>query len=252
MLFRYFVLLLLLASCNNTVQQKKVNPVAVDSVQLYSHGVGTTNDPQVDEKKTDSVYKVGDFAFWGNKDLKFDFFKTANRPEEIKSNGDTLYSDTAYTILADYKKTEAEVFRKYKSKYDFNSFKVIPIYKGPFAKPDLKTDPDSRTYRTAIREACANDSISFAGHYTIAAWGCGSDCSNIAVIDRINGRVFYSAKYLPFDSFDGICGIDYRKDSRMIILNADLLDELPGYCKIVDWRKPEMYMWTKNRFVKLQ
>lgn len=30
----------------------------------------------------------------------------------------------------------------------------------------------------------------FAGHFTIVMWSCGSDCSNLAVVDLQNGKIY--------------------------------------------------------------
>ena len=199
----------------------------------------------------DSVFKVGDFLFAGDKDLIFDFYNNSNPHKKIKSKGDTIYYDKDITILADYKKVNGFVYKKINLKYNFDMFKVKNIYKGPLAKPNLETDPASYEYQTMIRNYCAQDSINFAGHYSIAEWGCGQECGMMAVVDRLNGRVYYSPKYLAFDTADGHWGIEYRKDSRMIIVNSHLVEDYPGY-SLQNWRHLGIYKWNGNRFVKLQ
>lgn len=44
-------------------------------------------------------------------------------------------------------------------------------------------------FRTAIREG-AKKGANFAGHYAIAAWGCGSGCASMAVVDLESGAVY--------------------------------------------------------------
>jgi len=64
-------------------------------------------------------------------------------------------------------------------------------YKGPNASPDV-SDPRSRMYRTQLR-GWATEKANFAGHYILATWGCGTGCTQIAVIDALTGKVFHPA-----------------------------------------------------------
>jgi hypothetical protein len=54
----------------------------------------------------------------------------------------------------------------------FEDFRVNEIFKGTPANPLLETR-FARLYRTNIRNA-AKEGPNFAGHCTIAEWGCGS------------------------------------------------------------------------------
>ena len=45
------------------------------------------------------------------------------------------------------------------------------------------TTPEQRRFRTAIRQAAAKGP-NFAGHFTIAAWGCGTGCIQFVVVDN--------------------------------------------------------------------
>ncbi len=66
---------------------------------------------------------------------------------------------------------------------------------------------EARMFRTELRRQAARGP-DFAGHYTLALWGCGAGCANGAVIDARSGRV----SFLPFsfeDVWDGgriVCG----------------------------------------------
>ena len=73
----------------------------------------------------------------------------------------------------------------------------------------------------------------------------------MALVDRINGRVFYSNMYLPYDSVDGHWGIDFRKDSRLLVVNSYLLLDYPGYV-MQSWRKLSVYKWTGNGLSRLK
>jgi hypothetical protein len=55
------------------------------------------------------------------------------------------------------------------------------------AKPTFR-NRGQRLFRTRISEA-AKKGPNFAGHYTIAEWGCGTSCVSVAVIDAETGVV---------------------------------------------------------------
>jgi hypothetical protein len=63
-------------------------------------------------------------------------------------------------------------------------------YAGPNAAPDVRTEPRSRIYRTQLK-GWATEKPNFAGHYILATWGCGTGCTQIAVIDALTGKVFH-------------------------------------------------------------
>lgn len=68
-------------------------------------------------------------------------------------------------------------------------YPAVP-YAGANAAPDVRTDPRSRMYRTQLR-GWATEKPNFAGHYILATWGCGTGCTQIAVIDALTGKVFH-------------------------------------------------------------
>ena len=69
------------------------------------------------------------------------------------------------------------------------NYPVTP-YAGPTAAPDVRSDPRSRMYRTQLR-GWAKEKPNFAGHYILATWGCGTGCTQIAIIDARTGKVFH-------------------------------------------------------------
>jgi hypothetical protein len=71
----------------------------------------------------------------------------------------------------------------------FEDYPAKP-YGGPNAAPDVRSDPRSRMYRTQLR-GWATEKPNFAGHCIIATWGCGTGCTQIAVIDVRTGKVFH-------------------------------------------------------------
>ena len=52
---------------------------------------------------------------------------------------------------------------------------------------------EARLYRTTFGAEVANGP-NFAGDYTLAAWGCGHDCTTAAIVAARNGRVFFPAQ----------------------------------------------------------
>ena len=59
----------------------------------------------------------------------------------------------------------------------FEDYPVTAIFKGTPALPKLRLG--DRLFRTRIRKGAAKGP-NFAGHYTIADWGCGTRCVSIA------------------------------------------------------------------------
>jgi hypothetical protein len=70
----------------------------------------------------------------------------------------------------------------------FNEYPAGKIFKGKPAP--LKLDqPGDRLFRTKIREGAAAGP-NFAGHLSIAEWGCGTSCVSIAVVDAETGKIY--------------------------------------------------------------
>ena len=78
-----------------------------------------------------------------------------------------------------------------------------------------------RRIRTAVRGG-----PDFAGHYAIMSQGCGSDCSNITIVDVQTGHIHST----PFVGVNGCLYhlhdiFSYRLDSRLFVLTGSL--EIP-------------------------
>lgn len=61
-------------------------------------------------------------------------------------------------------------------------------------KVDLKSHKNANRFRTNLRNA-AKDGVNFGGHYILTGWGCGTNCSEWAIIDARNGRVFFPREF---------------------------------------------------------
>jgi len=110
-------------------------------------------------------------------------------------------------------------------------YAVDSIFRGKPAAVDFTSDPDSREYRTVLTRAAARGP-NFAGHYTIATWGCGSPCQSNVILDAGTGRIVAS--------FNSNVGAAYRVDSRLLIVNppdsAGCYDRECAYCRPVAYR----------------
>jgi hypothetical protein len=71
---------------------------------------------------------------------------------------------------------------------------VADVFHGKPAAPTFDGSK-LKNYRTVISEA-ARKGPNFAGHYTVAEWGCGSGCVSMAIVDAASGRVYE----MPFGS----------------------------------------------------
>jgi hypothetical protein len=91
-------------------------------------------------------------------------------------------------------------------------------------KVNLKSHKNANTYRTNLRNA-AKEGVNFAGHYILTTWGCGTNCSQSAIIDARNGKVFFP-RVLEGAGF-GYCELPddtepivSQADSRLLILSG--------------------------------
>lgn len=87
----------------------------------------------------------------------------------------------------------------------------------------------SRRYRTIISSEGRKEP-NFAGHYRIVTWGCGTDCHGFAIVNRITGVAFTepTIQYVAGAIGNDEPRIDFRLDSRLLILNGLLNDDLEG------------------------
>jgi hypothetical protein len=84
---------------------------------------------------------------------------------------------------------------------------------------------EARLYRTTLGAEVANGP-NFAGDYTLAAWGCGHNCTAAAIVAARNGRVFFPPQLRRIGTdhvgtWDGGRALRYRglrfcRDSRLL------------------------------------
>lgn len=63
----------------------------------------------------------------------------------------------------------------------FRQYPAVADFKGRPAVPQLNTDLE-HDYRTQIRTQ-ARLGPNFAGHFTVASWGCGSPCRKFVIVE---------------------------------------------------------------------
>ncbi len=97
------------------------------------------------------------------------------------------------------------------SAYSTTSLAKVTPYYGTPAVVDFTTYPNAATFRTKISEGASGGST-FAGHYAVAEWGCGSECQNYAVVDSVTGAIIAYG----FGSTEGAL---YTKESRLLVTN---------------------------------
>ncbi len=209
----------------------------------------TAKPRAIQNGKGEIIYTIGSFLIEAKQVMKYEVIDKKHPSKTRISKGDTLVNDGDTLILGDFQELDGEgVYKKYYSKLDFNMFKVQNIYRGKLASPDFKANPGARYFRTAIKRGCDEQGVNFAGHYTIVEWGCGTECLEMAVVDRINGRIYN----VPFDTNDGHWGSKYTINSRMAIINYYLFEDSthhPGYYIYKDYyQKPVVYVWNDSVF----
>jgi hypothetical protein len=122
----------------------------------------------------------------------------------------------------------------------FTDYSVPATFHGRPARPRL-TSPSLRRFRTVLRTAAA-EGPNFAGHYTIAMWGCGSPCVSLAVIDAVNGSV-------TFVSNPSARPPMFSRESRLVVFDdASYLTDSLGRPK---FGNVAYFAWTGHRLDSL-
>lgn len=168
-------------------------------------------------------------------------------PLRQKQDALSPFEECRLVTLADLKDAKAPSFVAYR----------VAAPKGArIAKLDLKSNSIAREYRTVLQQELA-DGPNFAGHYRLAAWGCGSACAMFAAIDINTGRVttpdgfsHTSGVYFMVDdrqafpeSQSDSTLLAFRKDSRLLVVLGDLDED--------ESREGAFYFALENQRLKL-
>ena len=105
-----------------------------------------------------------------------------------------------------------------------------------------QSNPTARRFKTRITKDYKEKGRNFAGHYCFIYWGCGSPCKASAVVDLETGNVY--------DGPSSSLGYDYRKDSRLLIVNPT---DTTGFFVNCPYCILEKWVWNeqKKQFAKL-
>jgi hypothetical protein len=127
-------------------------------------------------------------------------------------------------------------------------FQTYPAVVSKHKPVSLKLEtPKAKLHRTVIRKA-AQRGPNFAGHYTVAGWGSGTECAAFVIVDDSTGRV-----YEPPEIARGVdLGLGdtepvFRVDSSLMVL-ASCLD--PRVYGLKDCRR-NFYRWDGSRLILL-
>lgn len=113
-------------------------------------------------------------------------------------------------------------------------------------------DVQDAKFIDSVKEAVAHWP-NFAGHFSIAHWGLGTDVRSIAIVDLATGKVF---REMPFDLLDvpwdpdgkvPYRGFLSRRDSALLIASGCLYSEIQNL-RECGWK---YYKWDLDHFVLL-
>ncbi|MBU2539669.1 hypothetical protein KJ786_00695 [Patescibacteria group bacterium] len=108
-------------------------------------------------------------------------------------------------------------------------------FTGEIAPIDYFSNENAREFRGQIKKAIEKG-VNFAGSYFLALWNCGKNCEKGLVMDATNGKVYNLPEIVP-------CGIDFRADSNLLIINSD--KDCVKNLKSTSVKK-RYFVWEKN------
>lgn len=114
--------------------------------------------------------------------------------------------------------TEIEFYKSYLDSFKFDDYLVnnkTNLLKGKLDLDYFKSLP-KEIKENIVAEYNKAKSPNFAGKYLILSWGCGSPCQENVIIDYENGKIVHS--------FSSSLGIDFKKNSRLVIINPPSKD----------------------------
>lgn len=133
------------------------------------------------------------------------------------------------------------IFKRYRPKRSFEDF-PYEVYNGELRDPNFESNPNYKKFITRITNEC-KEGVNFAGHYTMVTWGCGSPCQRGVVVDRKTGEIF--------DGLETTYGIEFKKDSRLVVKNEGVLDRNTNLIEIhgSKWYELSHVLWDGEGFI---
>jgi hypothetical protein len=99
----------------------------------------------------------------------------------------------------------------------------VAVWRGRVAPLNLVSHKLARRYRTLLRQQQREEGVNFAGHYTLAAVGCGTGCSVTAIIDARTGRAYFPKELEGWTSIVGDYEFAEGEDVRTFRASSRLL-----------------------------
>lgn len=149
-----------------------------------------------------------------------------------------IHKDNAI-IAKEEDKDYLQVHVKFSPSSWFNE-QAVSVYNGKLAAPDFKSNPETKMFVTRITEGC-KQGVNFAGHYTLIYWGCGTSCQYGVVVNRKTGEIF--------DGYQSSLGSEFKKESKRIIINSDMIEENALYIPLYQLEKFKLQSWDGTKFV---
>ena len=105
----------------------------------------------------------------------------------------------------------------------------VEPFAGEVSAVNFDSLPEAKLFQTTITEQSL-EGPNFAGHYTVATWGCGTECQGFAIIDAINGDI---VEFEPSIDHQVSEGLSHSLESNLLILNPksdnqEYLDSIKG------------------------
>lgn len=193
--------------------------------------------------KKDTIYQDNEFLFIGNKNVKVDVIRQGEQ-KEIKSKGDTLFSNENVLFLGDLE-NEPEIFIKFNPRYQFEDFPV-DVYKGKLSPPDFSTDEDAKRFITRISERSKNRP-NFAGKLNFINWGCGTNCQSGVILNSETGEIY--------DGINTAWDFKSKPNSNLLIAEYGLFENKENeWLPFCSYCIPKYYVWNwkKKKLILLK
>ena len=130
------------------------------------------------------------------------------------------------------------------------------IFVGRNAPPILHGAATTVMFRSRLAQ-WSKQKPNFAGHYILATWGCGTDCTKISIINARTGRIYHPSGITSNvasnvhhslleggDLWHASGAIKFKRDSRLLVLIG-----MPE--ERVEDRGISYYIWENNELRRI-
>ena len=113
----------------------------------------------------------------------------------------------------------------------------------------IHSTPDTSCFRTMLRRTVRRGST-FAGHYALDYWGCGTNCARISIVDLLTGRAYVSPFYVGIAGGDGN-PIKVKPESRLVLVNDPEMVTKEYGDPPPEEHAPRYYLWTGRHLLPI-